>query len=997
MVNVFVLLNLVLIIIIIQTTVSGQGYTTVCDNKVLTNEDDTGGMCYEVYTGQNYTWDDANTQCTDNGGRLAKIFNEGISIEIDRIIQGNSSSTSIRYWIGLSRENSTSVFQWSDGTSLDYENWRDNHPLGGNNCVSVRDNSRDWVSSNCSAELSYICEKDVCEGWRVRNGICYKLFNRVATSAGSVGYCESQNAYSVELPNIYVFNAITGIIGTHICQFGLRTNSSNYFWRIGDFPLGNDAPPINVRNEYGVIGQGLEDRWGFESGNGGRRVICMIGPLTLEAPIQMCNDTPADTLVYDGICYTRIMKVTLSIDVATLTCNNYNGTLYKFSNIAANIELRNRFGSGSDLVIQNPELYDRFVPQVGYFNLYTTRLDPNYPSDRDCRIIDSNGEMQVTASANCNGLVNYICLTGVGVFPTKTTTTTTTTTIITTTPTPTKDPTITIIMNETVNCYVLSTNSSLCMELEELLSISTVSNSEVAFLLKREDILENLLTRLNVSPGVTLEVLAESIVLVIVRLEAESNTGVSVGNNTIQTNLKSFKATDTTLIILSEIYNEKNELANNSVSIVSDLITIQANSQLIGNLTIEYSFTDEAQKLLVFEKSRVQCVFLTKDGTWSTEGITTLIKRDGNGSVECITAHLTTFALLVSTATQCELQISEISNLLLQITSYTFLSISLIFLLTSLFIFIFSGKRFFRLDINVLHFNHTLSILLAIFLFIFGAEAFAEHPAVCTIVAFMLHFLWINVFLSSLGIAILLIYSIWIVGLKTPRKLSPFLIPICWSVSFTWACVWIIYGKFVGLGYLDSQIEYDRTDNECGDSCFISTRANLIWTFLVPIFVVLFVNIIILILVLIKIRIGLKRKYEMESELIRLRKLALGAIVLVPTLSLPFIMSLPLAFSRFYPDNVHVSTIFLWVYVFSTTPIGIIHFFLVTFRIPQARIPRVFTRTKSSQAKSPVTTSVGDSKSTLQKSNEPCKPLKLNLIRPASKDDSILAYKNNHN
>ena len=366
---------------------------------------------------------------------------------------------------------------------------------------------------------------------------------------------------------------------------------------------------------------------------------------------------------------------------------------------------------------------------------------------------------------------------------------------------------------------------------------------------------------------------------------------------------------------------------------------------------------------------------------WSTEGITTVINSNGNGGVVCITSHITTFALLVSTASQCEIQISEILKLLLQIISYTLLSISLLFLLTSLFIFMFSGKKFFRIDINVMHFNHTVTIFLAIFLFIFGAEVFVEHPVVCNIVAFLLHFLWTNVFLSSFGIAILLIYSIWIVGLKVPRKLSPALIPICWSVSFLWAVVWIIYGKFVGIGYLDSEIEYERTNKKCKDPCFISTRANLIWTFLVPIFVVLLVNIIILILVLIKIRIGLKRKNEMESEFFRFRKLAFGAIVLVPTLSLPFIISLPLAFLEYYHDNQIISTVFLWAYVFSTTPIGILHFFLVTYRIPEARFPKLFC-SKHSLRESTAVSSIDTLKSTLPRPNEPCKPLKLNLIRP---------------
>ena len=160
---------------------------------------------------------------------------------------------------------------------------------------------------------------------------------------------------------------------------------------------------------------------------------------------------------------------------------------------------------------------------------------------------------------------------------------------------------------------------------------------------------------------------------------------------------------------------------------------------------------------------------------WSSDGIKTIIIND---IVECVTEHLTTFALLSSTSI-CDVNIGEIHRSLIQTTSYILLSLSLLFLIASVILFLISWKKIFRLDINILNFNHSIALFLAIFVSIFGSESFTEVPIVCHCIAFLLHFFWTNVFLSSLSISILVFYSIWIVGIKhLSRKLSPFLIPI---------------------------------------------------------------------------------------------------------------------------------------------------------------------------------------------------------------------------
>ena len=138
-------------------TYSNYSYTYPCDN-VIDNIDNTGGVCYTANSSDNVTWDSANMKCVENGNSiLAKALVHRMSAEIERITQSTDE-----YWIGLSRPNSSSEFMWSDGTNLSYTRWSSGHPIDGLNCVSVRGNSTEWYSRNCSDVKRYVCETGEC-------------------------------------------------------------------------------------------------------------------------------------------------------------------------------------------------------------------------------------------------------------------------------------------------------------------------------------------------------------------------------------------------------------------------------------------------------------------------------------------------------------------------------------------------------------------------------------------------------------------------------------------------------------------------------------------------------------------------------------------------------------------------------------------------------------------------------------------------------------------
>ena len=262
--------------------------------------------------------------------------------------------------------------------------------------------------------------------------------------------------------------------------------------------------------------------------------------------------------------------------------------------------------------------------------------------------------------------------------------------------------------------------------------------------------------------------------------------------------------------------------------------------------------------------------------------------------------------------------------------------ISLVLLLSSVVIFIISGRNFFSHDINVLHFNNTFALSLAIISTLSIAIAFVS-PDMCIAVKSFLQFMWLNVFVSSLSIAILVLYSICIVSMQhTAWKLYKYLIPIGWSVSFLWGVGWFAYDM--------ATREYNDCDSPLNCMLINQSKLNISWPFLGIMIGILLINIVVLILSLIKIWFAFKRQNNQEGELNRLRRVAFGGILLIPALSFPFITLIVI---KLYPPNesdpvsfenllsIQQNLIICLIIIIINSPIGIVHFILITCQIKE--------------------------------------------------------------
>jgi hypothetical protein len=104
-----------------------------------------------------YTWSGQRKQCqTDSGADLVSIHSalensvvSGLVIDVEEELIS----------IGLSSTDDE-PYQWSDGTSVNYENWLGGKPSTENACVFLSTLDNKWQTIDCNElQYTFVCKK----------------------------------------------------------------------------------------------------------------------------------------------------------------------------------------------------------------------------------------------------------------------------------------------------------------------------------------------------------------------------------------------------------------------------------------------------------------------------------------------------------------------------------------------------------------------------------------------------------------------------------------------------------------------------------------------------------------------------------------------------------------------------------------------------------------------------------------------------------------------
>jgi len=108
--------------------------------------------CFYVNRKEKYSWKAALSDCAERGMQLASVRSQEEQDFIWGLAKGHY------LWFGINDQLEEGDFIWSDGTAVDYTNWKSGEPDGTGDCTYMSMWSEGkWRDSMCEGRFGYVC------------------------------------------------------------------------------------------------------------------------------------------------------------------------------------------------------------------------------------------------------------------------------------------------------------------------------------------------------------------------------------------------------------------------------------------------------------------------------------------------------------------------------------------------------------------------------------------------------------------------------------------------------------------------------------------------------------------------------------------------------------------------------------------------------------------------------------------------------------------------
>uniref|UniRef100_A0A8C8A2Z2 Si:ch1073-186i23.1 n=1 Tax=Oryzias sinensis TaxID=183150 RepID=A0A8C8A2Z2_9TELE len=249
-------------------------------------------------------------------------------------------------------------------------------------------------------------------------------------------------------------------------------------------------------------------------------------------------------------------------------------------------------------------------------------------------------------------------------------------------------------------------------------------------------------------------------------------------------------------------------------------------------------------------------------GYWSTQGCKLLETNKSHTTCSC--SHLTNFAILMAHRGNRDGSMHEV---LLSVITRMGIAVSLVCLAISLFTFCFF--RGLQSDRNTIHINLCINLFIGELLFLVGVNM-TEAELLCSIIAGVLHFCFLAAFtwmcLEGVQLYLMLIEVFESEGSR---------------IKYYYSFGYLIPAVVVGVS---AAIDYQSYGTE--RVCWLRTDNHFIWSFIGPVALIIFVNVIFLVVTMYRM---VKHSTSMKpdsSKLGGIRSWVLGAFALLCLLGL---------------------------------------------------------------------------------------------------------------